>query len=255
MEEKKWWKEAVVYQIYPRSFMDSNGDGVGDLRGIKSRLSYLKLLGIDVIWLSPVYQSPNDDNGYDKMKEKFFDIIGKCPKDVKVLYIPTAGIETDGARESLAICFHELFLMGIQYENILVYNLELILSKDYQRTYSSYVTTPFMLTRLLTFEELNQFDAVFVSGGDVSVLCREMSRTGFDRILNNAIKNGLIYVGISAGSMYAAGNLTDGLHIIDNPIIPHWNGSETTVLPNGKDEIKLADGKAVYVEDNYMSVI
>lgn len=85
-------------------------------------------------------------------------------------------------------------------------------------------------------------------------LCREMSRTGFDRILNNAIKNGLIYVGISAGSMYAAGNLTDGLHIIDNPIIPHWNGSETTVLPNGKDEIKLADGKAVYVEDNYMSV-
>ena len=63
----------------------------------------------------------------DKMKEKFFDIIGKCPKDVKVLYIPTAGIETDGARESLAICFHELFLMGIQYENILVYNLELIL--------------------------------------------------------------------------------------------------------------------------------
>ncbi len=191
----------------------------------------------------------------DKMKEKFFDIIGKCPKDVKVLYIPTAGIETDGARESLTICFHELFLMGIQYENILVYNLELILSKDYQRTYSSYVTTPFMLTRLLTFEELNQFDAVFVSGGDVSVLCREMSRTGFDRILNNAIKNGLIYVGISAGSMYAAGNLTDGLHIIDNPIIPHWNGSETTVLPNGKDEIKLADGKAVYVEDNYMSVI
>ena len=114
---------------------------------------------------------------------------------------------------------------------------------------------PFMLTRLLTFEELNQFDAVFVSGGDVSVLCREMSRTGFDRILNNAIKNGLIYVGISAGSMYAAGNLTDGLHIIDNPIIPHWNGSETTVLPNGKEEIKLADGKAVYVEDNYMSVI
>lgn len=65
MEEKKWWKEAVVYQIYPRSFMDSNGDGVGDLNGIKSRLSYLKLLGIDVIWLSPVYQSPNDDNGYD----------------------------------------------------------------------------------------------------------------------------------------------------------------------------------------------
>lgn len=60
-----WWKESVVYQIYPRSFMDSNGDGIGDLRGIISRLDYLKTLGIDVIWLSPVYESPDDDNGYD----------------------------------------------------------------------------------------------------------------------------------------------------------------------------------------------
>lgn len=65
MEERKWWKECVVYQIYPRSFQDSNGDGIGDLRGIIRRLDYLKDLGIDVIWLSPVYQSPNDDNGYD----------------------------------------------------------------------------------------------------------------------------------------------------------------------------------------------
>lgn len=63
--ERKWWKEAVVYQIYPRSFQDSNGDGIGDLNGIRKRLDYLKQLGIDVIWLSPIYQSPNDDNGYD----------------------------------------------------------------------------------------------------------------------------------------------------------------------------------------------
>ncbi len=60
-----WWKESVVYQIYPRSFQDSNGDGIGDIPGIISRLDYLQALGIDVIWLSPVYQSPNDDNGYD----------------------------------------------------------------------------------------------------------------------------------------------------------------------------------------------
>lgn len=63
--EKKWWKESVVYQIYPRSFKDSNGDGIGDLNGITEKLDYLKELGIDVIWLSPVYESPNDDNGYD----------------------------------------------------------------------------------------------------------------------------------------------------------------------------------------------
>jgi len=60
-----WWKEAVVYQVYPRSFMDSNGDGIGDLQGIISRLDYLQWLGIDVLWLSPVYESPNTDNGYD----------------------------------------------------------------------------------------------------------------------------------------------------------------------------------------------
>jgi oligo-1,6-glucosidase len=62
---KTWWKESVVYQIYPRSFCDSNGDGIGDLRGILSKLDYLKELGINVIWMSPVYKSPNDDNGYD----------------------------------------------------------------------------------------------------------------------------------------------------------------------------------------------
>ncbi|MDC4186476.1 alpha-glucosidase [Loigolactobacillus coryniformis] len=62
---KHWWQETVVYQIYPRSFQDSNNDGIGDLRGIIQRLDYIKELGIDVIWLSPIYQSPNDDNGYD----------------------------------------------------------------------------------------------------------------------------------------------------------------------------------------------
>jgi alpha-glucosidase len=62
---KKWWKESVVYQVYPRSFMDSNGDGIGDLKGITSKLDYLKDLGIDVIWICPMYKSPNDDNGYD----------------------------------------------------------------------------------------------------------------------------------------------------------------------------------------------
>jgi len=65
MTEIKWWQEAVVYQIYPRSFQDSNGDGIGDIPGIIQRLPYLKKLGIQVIWLSPIYQSPNDDNGYD----------------------------------------------------------------------------------------------------------------------------------------------------------------------------------------------
>ncbi|CAN1573885.1 AmyA Glycosidases [Flavobacteriaceae bacterium] len=63
--DKKWWKEAVIYQIYPRSFKDSNDDGIGDLKGIISKLDYLQSLGIDAIWINPIYESPNDDNGYD----------------------------------------------------------------------------------------------------------------------------------------------------------------------------------------------
>ena len=72
----KWWKEAVFYQIYPRSFSDTNGDGIGDLKGMIGKLDYLKNLGVDAVWLSPVYDSPNDDNGYDirdyyKIMEEF----------------------------------------------------------------------------------------------------------------------------------------------------------------------------------------
>lgn len=63
--EEKWWQRSAVYQIYPRSFQDSNGDGIGDIPGITSRLEYIRELGVDAIWLSPVYKSPNDDNGYD----------------------------------------------------------------------------------------------------------------------------------------------------------------------------------------------
>ena len=63
--EKHWWHKATVYQIYPKSFKDSNGDGVGDLQGIISKLDYLQKLGVTALWLSPVYQSPMDDNGYD----------------------------------------------------------------------------------------------------------------------------------------------------------------------------------------------
>ena len=65
MDNRIWWKEAIVYQIYPRSFKDSNGDGIGDLRGIISKLDYIQSLGVDAVWLNPIYKSPNDDGGYD----------------------------------------------------------------------------------------------------------------------------------------------------------------------------------------------
>src|ERR671921_723710 len=82
---KDWWKSAVVYQIYPRSFMDSNGDGIGDIPGITSRLDYLRRLGIDVLWLSPVYTSPMDDNGYDISDYQDVDPLFGSLKDLDAL--------------------------------------------------------------------------------------------------------------------------------------------------------------------------
>lgn len=189
------------------------------------------------------------------MINSFFDIIRKCPEEVKILYIPTAGIKTDSAREGIAICLYELSLMGICSENIFVYNLELVLSKGYQRTYSAYVTEEPIVSRLMSMEELKRFDAVFVGGGDSAVLCREMNRTGFDYVIKEAVNAGLVYVGISAGSMYAAGNLENGLNIISNSIIPHWNGKKLMSLSIDHGEIQLADGQAVYIEGDNICII
>ncbi len=85
MQSEKWWKHAVVYQIYPRSFQDSNGDGIGDLRGIIQRLDYLEELGIDAIWLSPVCKSPQDDNGYDISDYQDVDPMFGNLKDMETL--------------------------------------------------------------------------------------------------------------------------------------------------------------------------
>ncbi len=191
----------------------------------------------------------------DRTKKMFADIIKKSLKEIRILYIPTAGYETDSAREGFAVCLDELAKMGIRYDNILIYNLELLLSKEYKRTYSAHIGNPAMVSRLLTIEELSAFDAVFVSGGDSTVLCREMVRTGFDEVLKRAIDDGLVYVGISAGSMYAAGNLDNGLHIILNPVIPHWSGQKATEITNLSAEIYLSDGQALYVENDEIRLI
>lgn len=191
----------------------------------------------------------------DSMKKMFADSIAKSPQEMRILYIPSAGYETDGAREGFAVCLDELAKMGIRYDNILIYNLELLLSKGYKRTYSAHIGNPAMVSRLLTMEELGAFDAVFVSGGDSAVLCREMVRTGFDEVLKRAINDGLVYVGISAGSMYAAGNLDNGLHIILNPIIPHWNGQKATEITDSSAEIYLSDGQALYVESDVIRLV
>ena len=113
-EQRAWWKECVVYQIYPRSFQDSNGDGIGDLNGIRSRLDYLKDLGIDVIWLSPVYQSPGDDNGYDISDYKaVMDVFGTMEDLDRLLLIIPTGITIYGrllSAEARPITGHHAFV-------------------------------------------------------------------------------------------------------------------------------------------------
>ena len=87
-----WWANAVVDQIYPRSFQDSNGDGIGDLKGITSRLDYLGDLGVDVLWLSPVYRSPQDDNGYDISDYQDIDPLFGTMADMDELLAEAPGV-------------------------------------------------------------------------------------------------------------------------------------------------------------------
>ena len=83
--KQDWWKEAVIYQIYPKSFQDSNGDGIGDLPGIISRLDYLEKLGVDALWLSPVLASPQVDNGYDVSDYRAIDPMFGTMEDMRTL--------------------------------------------------------------------------------------------------------------------------------------------------------------------------
>jgi peptidase E len=183
----------------------------------------------------------------EKMKAMFFEHIGKESDTIKVMVVPTAGILSDGAREGLAVCLSGLMTMGIKYENITIYNLELVISRNYVRTYSAYLSDIPMIARLVTAEDLAFYDAVVISGGDAAFLTAEMNRTGFVSEVKKAVDDGLIYVGISAGSMFAAGSFEGGLRLIENPIIPHWNNKRMTVLPDDNAEIHLADGQAVYI--------
>ena len=113
--EKKWWHDKVAYQIYPKSFLDTNGDGIGDLRGIISKLDYLKKLGIDIIWLSPIYKSPFVDQGYDiadyyaiaeefGTMEEFDELLAEAKKrDMHIIQMERLRIIFISAREKTAI--------------------------------------------------------------------------------------------------------------------------------------------------------
>ena len=117
--KKQWWHSSVVYQIYPRSFLDTNHDGIGDLRGILRKLDYLQTLGVDIVWLCPIFQSPNDDNGYDISDYRAvmteFGTMGEAPL-LSVCKICKNFISTQALCD-VSVDFHRGVIKGLVGEN------------------------------------------------------------------------------------------------------------------------------------------
>lgn len=195
-------------------------------------------------------------NGLNERTAKlFWKCIGKEPQHTKVIFVPTAAIGKDSAREGIIVCLERLQSMGIAMSNIFIYDLALLLSDGYKRTYSGYVKDIPIQIRLLRVEELSQYDFIVFCGGDASVLLSEINRTGFAKPLKQAIENGLVYLGISAGSMIAAGNFADGLGYLSNPLIPHAEIENRCRELSGNDPIKLSDGQVVLIRGDRLHLI
>ena len=185
----------------------------------------------------------------------FWECIKKEPANTKAIFVPSAAVGNDSAREGIAVCVERLINMGISLKNILIYDLSLLLSAGYERTYSNYLQDIPAQLRLMRAAELNQYDIIVFCGGDANALLNEVNRTGFSDPLKQAIENGLIYLGISAGSMIAAGNFADGLGYLTNPLTPHAEkGIPCGEVP--KDGlIELADGQAVWIKGERKEII
>lgn len=191
----------------------------------------------------------------DNFKNLFWKNVNKEPAQVKMIFVPSAATENDGAREGISLCIYKFMEMGIQMENILVYNLKYLLSKNYTRTYSRGVDNLPRAFRLLTSDELKEYDVIVFSGGEAPLLVDEIKRTDFEGVLNPAVEGGLFYIGISAGSMVAAGNFKDGLGYIKNHITVHCEcGNECGVVKNDED-ICLTDEQAIWIVGDSVEII
>lgn len=191
----------------------------------------------------------------ENTSQVFWKCIKKDPADTRAIFVPSASLRNDPAKEGIVVCVERLMNMGIPFENILIYDLSLLVSDGYERTYSGYVQNIPASLRLMSVAELNQYDVIVFSGGDASILINELNRTGLSDRMKQAIENGLIYLGISAGSMVAADNFPDGLGYLANPIIPHAdNGISCGEVP--KDgPIYLSDGQTVLINGEQKTII
>ncbi|MBP3543145.1 MAG: Type 1 glutamine amidotransferase-like domain-containing protein [Lachnospiraceae bacterium] len=192
----------------------------------------------------------------ETMKKVFFDEIRKPVNEIKIIFVPSAATtKDDSAREGISVCVYELLCMGIKEENIFLYNLENLLSHGYKRTYSEKVKDLPKPYRLLDENELLEFDAIIFGGGDAGILLKEMNRTGFDNVVSASVERGLFYIGVSAGSMIAAGNFATGLRFIPNEIVVHSiEGSNCAILQDDR-KIELNNNQAIYIYDKISKVI
>jgi Peptidase E len=191
----------------------------------------------------------------ENLNKLFLKQIKKKPQDIKIIFVPSASTVNDGAREGLSLCMLELKTMGILVENIFLYDLRYILSKNYSRTYPlnmSYIPPIF---RLLSVDEMNEYDVLLFSGGNADVLLDEINRIGFNEIVTQAVDNGLFYLGVSAGSMIAAGNLPYNLGYVKNPITVHCErGTPCGNLPQDGD-IFLTNMQAIWIDGDKAQII
>ena len=191
----------------------------------------------------------------EKTAEIFWKAVKKEPAKARAILVPSAAVENDAAREGIIVCMERLAHMGIPMRHILIYHLGYLLSQGYARTNSSYVQDIPMPLRLMDAEELLQYDMIVFCGGDARTLLHQVNRTGFAEPLKQAVESGLVYLGISAGSMIAAGNFPDGLGYLDNPLIPHAEKGSPYGEVRQKEPIALADGQAVYIRGSHREMI
>lgn len=191
----------------------------------------------------------------ENLKKLFFTQIKKKPQEIKIIFVPSALTDSDGAREGLLLGIFELENMGILPENIFVYDLRYILSKNYSRIYPLILHYIPSIFRLLSVDEMNEYDVLLFSGGNASVLLDEINRTGFNEVATEAVDNGLFYLGVSAGSMVAAGNLPYNLGYVKNPITVHCEkGTPCGNLPQD-GEIYLTNTQAIWIDGDNAQIV
>ena len=191
----------------------------------------------------------------ESLQKFFFSQVGKPANEIKVIFIPSAATHNDSAREGLSLCIYHLINMGISTHNIFVYHLGYLLSEKYVRRYSRDDMSIFAQFRLLSQEELTEYDVILFGGGEANILLGEMNRTGFSQVVKQAVEKGLFYVGISAGSMVAAGNLPESLGYINNAIIVHSSSGTACGRVTGDGDIFLRDNQAIWIEGESIQII